>query len=168
LLAAITFAVFGQTLRFGFVDYDDQVYIYNNPVVSKGLTLQGLKWAFSGVHAENWHPVTWLSHMLDCQLYGLNPAGHHFTNVLIHTATVIALFLLLRRMTGALWRSAFVAAVFAIHPLRAESVAWVSEDEAKNDAQNALELFQSAGRKDLAQVVNSDLKRYESGLPFHP
>jgi tetratricopeptide (TPR) repeat protein len=127
LLAAITFAVFGQTLRFGFVDYDDQVYIYNNPVVSKGLTLQGLKWAFSGVHAENWHPVTWLSHMLDCQLYGLNPAGHHFTNVLIHTATVIALFLLLRRMTGALWRSAFVAAVFAIHPLRAESVAWVSE-----------------------------------------
>jgi hypothetical protein len=71
-------------------------------------------------------------------------------------------------MTGALWRSAFVAAVFAIHPLRAESVAWVSEDEAKNDAQNALELFQSAGRKDLAQVVNSDLKRYESGLPFHP
>jgi protein O-mannosyl-transferase len=127
VLAAITFAVFGQTLTHGFVYYDDDVYVYDNPVVAQGLTLKGIAWAFSGVHAYNWHPLTWLSHMLDCQLYGLHPGGHHLTNVLLHIATVIALFLVLRQMTGALWRSAFVAAVFAIHPLRVESVAWVAE-----------------------------------------
>jgi tetratricopeptide (TPR) repeat protein len=126
-LAAITFAVFGQTLAHGFVDYDDNQYVYENPVVSRGLTLKGIVWAFTSVYAYNWHPLTWLSHMLDCQLYGLNPAGHHLTNILLHTATVIALFLVLRQLTGAFWRSAFVAAVFAIHPLRVESVAWVAE-----------------------------------------
>jgi len=126
-LAAITFAVFGQTLRHGFVDFDDDVYVYENPMVARGLTFKGIVWAFTQSQASNWHPLTWLSHMLDCQLYGLNPGGHHLTNVLLHTATVIALFLVLRQMTGALWRSAFVAAVFAIHPLRVESVAWVAE-----------------------------------------
>jgi hypothetical protein len=126
VLAAITFAVFGQTLAHEFVDYDDNDYVFENPVVAQGLTFKGIVWAFS-FHACNWHPLTWLSHMLDCQLYGLNPAGHHLTNVLLHTATVIALFLVLRQMTGAFWRSAFVAALFAIHPLRVESVAWVSE-----------------------------------------
>ncbi len=127
VLAAITFAVFGQTLTHGFAYYDDNDYVYENPVVARGLTRQGIVWAFTGVHAYNWHPLTWLSHMLDCQLYGLHPGGHHLTNVLLHIATVIALFLVLRQMTGALWRSAFVAAVFAIHPLRVESVAWVAE-----------------------------------------
>ena len=127
MLAAITFAVFGQTLRHEFVDFDDNDYVYENPVVARGLTLKGIVWAFTRVHSANWHPLTWLSHMLDCQLYGLHPGGHHLTNVLLHTATVIALFLVLRQMTGALWRSAFVAAVFAIHPLRVESVAWVAE-----------------------------------------
>jgi tetratricopeptide (TPR) repeat protein len=126
-LAAITFAVFGQTLTHEFVAFDDDDYVYNNPVVARGLTFNGILWAFGSIHACNWHPLTWLSHMLDCQLYGLNPAGHHLTNVLLHTATVITLFLVLRQMTGALWRSAFVAAVFAIHPLRVESVAWVAE-----------------------------------------
>ncbi|MGP8200846.1 MAG: tetratricopeptide repeat protein [Limisphaerales bacterium] len=126
VLAALTFAVFGRTMGFKFVNYDDGNYVYDNPVVSRGLTLKGIVWAFSG-HASNWHPLTWLSHMLDCQLYGLHPGGHHLTNVFLHTATVIVLFLVLRRMTGALWRSAFVAAVFAIHPLRVESVAWVAE-----------------------------------------
>ena len=126
VLAAITFAVFGQTPRHEFIDYDDNEYVYDNPVVARGLTLKGIVWAFS-FHAANWHPLTWLSHMLDCQLYGLHPGGHHLTNVLLHTATVIMFFLVLRRMTGALWRSAFVAAVFAIHPLRVESVAWVAE-----------------------------------------
>jgi tetratricopeptide (TPR) repeat protein len=126
-LAAITFAVFGQTLRHEFVNFDDNVYVYNNPAVSHGLTLKGILWAFTHVHSSNWHPLTWVSHMLDCQLYGLNPGGHHLTNVLLHTATAISLFLVLRRMTGFLWRSAFVAAVFAIHPLRVESVAWVAE-----------------------------------------
>ena len=126
VLVAVTFAVFGQTLTHEFIDFDDNEYVYENPVVARGLTFQGIVWAFSR-HAFNWHPLTWLSHELDCQLYGLNPAGHHLTNVLLHTATVITLFLVLRQMTGALWRSAFVAAVFAIHPLRAESVAWVAE-----------------------------------------
>jgi hypothetical protein len=125
-LAAITFAVFGQTLNHGFVYFDDNDYVYDNPVVNQGLTFRGILWAFS-CHAYNWHPLTWLSHMLDCQLYGLSPGGHHLSNVILHTATVIALFLVLRQMTGALWRSAFVAAVFAIHPLRVESVAWVAE-----------------------------------------
>jgi Tfp pilus assembly protein PilF len=127
VLAAITFAVFGQALTHEFINYDDDTYVYDNPIVVQGLTLKGIVWAFSGSHASNWHPLTWLSHMVDCQLYGLNPAGHHLTNILLHAATVIALFLVLRQMTGAFWRSAFVAAVFAIHPLRAESVAWVSE-----------------------------------------
>jgi len=84
-------------------------------------------WAFTRVNAQEWYPLTSISHMLDWQLFGRNPGGHHFTNVLLHTVTVVLLFLVLRKMTGALWRSAFVAAVFAIHPLRAESVAWVSE-----------------------------------------
>ena len=127
LLAAMVWVVFGQTLGFGFVNYDDNYYVYNNPIVEKGLTLPGILWAFTHVWAANWHPLTWLSHMLDCQFYGLNAGGHHLTNVLLHTATVILLFLVLRRMTGCLWRSAFVAAVFAIHPLRVESVAWVAE-----------------------------------------
>jgi tetratricopeptide (TPR) repeat protein len=126
-LAAITFVVFGQTVQDEFINCDDPAYVYENPVVTQGLTLRGMVWAFSGFHADNWHPLTWLSHMLDCQLYGLRPGGHHLTNVLLHTATVIGLFLVLRQMTGALWRSAFVAAVFAIHPLRVESVAWVAE-----------------------------------------
>jgi tetratricopeptide (TPR) repeat protein len=125
-LAAITFAVFGQTLRHEFFAFDDNDYVYENLVVSRGLTLQGVVWAFS-FHFCNWHPLTWLSHELDCQFFGLHPGGHHLTNVLLHTAAAIVLFLALRRMTGALWRSAFVAAVFAVHPLRAESVAWVAE-----------------------------------------
>src|SRR5580698_9578664 len=88
VLAAITFAVFGQTLRYEFIDFDDNDYVYANPVVVQGLTLKGIVWAFS-FHAANWHPLTWLSHMLDCQLYGLHPGGHHLTNVLLHIVTVI-------------------------------------------------------------------------------
>jgi tetratricopeptide (TPR) repeat protein len=126
-LAAIIWVVFGQTLGHDFINYDDNGYVYENPEVARGLTLKGVVWAFTHVHASNWHPLTWVSHMLDCQFYGLNPGGHHLTNLLLHTATAILLFLVLRRMTGFLWRSAFVAAVFAIHPLRVESVAWVAE-----------------------------------------
>ena len=126
-LAAIVWFVFGQTLHHAFVNYDDGSYVYENPIVQKGLTWEGFRWAFTHFAASNWHPLTWISHMLDCQLYGLNSAGHHLTNVLLQAAAVILLFLVLRRMTGALWRSAFVAAVFAIHPLRVESVAWVAE-----------------------------------------
>ena len=119
--------VFGQTLHHEFVNLDDEDYVYENPTVSRGLTSYGITWAFTHTYASNWHPLTWISHMLDCQLYGLNPGGHHLTSVLLHAATAILLFLVLRQMTGALWASAFVAAVFAIHPLRVESVAWVSE-----------------------------------------
>ena len=126
-LAAVTLAVFGQTLRHEFVNYDDDAYVYENPTVTGGLTFRGIEAAFTKGSAENWDPLTTISHMLDCQLYGLNAGGHHMTNVLLHAATVILLFLVLRRMTGAVWRSAFVAAVFAIHPLRVESVAWVAE-----------------------------------------
>ena len=126
-LAAITLIVFGQTVHHDFVNYDDNAYVYDNPNVTGGLTLSGVLWAFTHVHSSNWHPLTWISHMLDCQLYGLNPGGHHLTSILLHTATAVLLFLVLRRMTGFLWRSAFVAAVFAIHPLRVESVAWVAE-----------------------------------------
>jgi tetratricopeptide (TPR) repeat protein len=126
-LAAIIWVVFGQTLHYGFVNFDDDKYVYENPAVAGGLTLKGIVWAFTRVYAFNWHPVTWISHMLDCQLYGLNPGGHHLTNILLHTAAAILLFLVLREMTGFLWRSAFVATVFAIHPLHVESVAWVAE-----------------------------------------
>ena len=123
LLVVAVFLVFGQTLRHEFVDLDDDLYVYNNPVVQKGLTWEGFRWALTYGNIGHWHPLTWLSHMLDCQLYGLQAGGHHLTNLLLHTATAILLFLVLRQMTGFLWRSAFVAAVFAIHPLRVESVA---------------------------------------------
>ena len=126
-LVGITWAVFGQTLKFDFVNYDDNSYVYENSEIKSGLTLHGIRWAFTHVHTGNWHPLTSIAHMLDCQLFGLNAGGHHFTNVMLHTIAVLLLFFVLRRMTGSLWRSAFVAAVFAIHPLRAESVAWVSE-----------------------------------------
>src|SRR5436190_1792925 len=126
-LVAVTWAVFGQTLAHDFVNFDDHVYVYENPLVVRGLSTEGIIGAFTHTHARNWHPLTTLSHMLDCQLYGLNAGGHHLTNVLLHGATAILLFAVLRQMTGALWRSAFVAVVFAIHPLRVESVAWVAE-----------------------------------------
>jgi tetratricopeptide (TPR) repeat protein len=127
LLAGITFAVFGQTAGFGFVNYDDNKYVYENPVVERGLTLKGAVWALTYGEIGHWHPLTWLSHMADCQAYGLWAGGHHLTNVALHAVAVVLLFLALREMTGNLWRSAFVAAVFAIHPLRVESVAWIAE-----------------------------------------
>lgn len=126
-LTAITWLVFGQTLHFQFINFDDNDYVLKNAQVARGLTIEGIVWAFTHVHSSNWHPLTWISHMVDCQFYGLNPGGHHLTNTLIHAATAILLFVVVRQMTGALWRSAFIAAVFAIHPLRVESVAWVAE-----------------------------------------
>ena len=127
VLALITLAVFARTTQNGFVNFDDPEYVVNNPIVNRGLTLPGIIFAFTHFHAANWHPLTWISHMIDCQIYGLDPGGHHLTSVPIHAGTVIGLFLLLLQMTDALWRSAFVAAIFAIHPLRVESVARVSE-----------------------------------------
>ena len=119
--------VYIKVQNFDFVNFDDDVYVTENYYVQKGVSLAGFKWAFTTFHAANWHPLTWLSHMLDCELYGLSPAGHHWTNVVLHIANTVLLFLILFRMTGAIWRSAFVAALFALHPLHVESVAWVSE-----------------------------------------
>jgi len=127
LLVAIVWLVFSRTIGYDFVNYDDHVYVYQNPIVSAGLTPDGIVWAFAHTHARNWHPLTTLSHMLDCQIFDLKPAGHHFTNVFLHTLAVLLLFFALRKMTDKVWRSAFVAAVFAIHPLHVESVAWVAE-----------------------------------------
>lgn len=119
--------VFAQTLRHGFAHYDDPEYVCKNPQVAGGLTVQGIVWAVTSRHENNWHPLSWLSHMFDCQLYGLAPWGHHLSNILLHAATAIAFLLVLERMTGDFWPSALVAALFAIHPLRVESVAWVAE-----------------------------------------
>jgi tetratricopeptide (TPR) repeat protein len=127
LLVLAVFAVFGQTVRYEFVNFDDDVYFSSNYQVKAGLTWKGAQWAFRTGQASNWHPLTWLSLMLDAQLFGTGPAGPHLTNVLLHAASTVLLFLLLNQMTGAYWRSAFVAAIFAIHPLHVESVAWVVE-----------------------------------------
>ncbi|HEU0208843.1 MAG TPA: tetratricopeptide repeat protein [Candidatus Udaeobacter sp.] len=126
-LIAITLAVFAQTSRFDFVNFDDDLYVYNAPLVKAGLTVNGIWYAFTSSHARNWHPLTTFSHMLDYQLWGLQSGGHHATNVLLHTIAVLLLFRVLQLMTGALWQSAVVAALFAIHPLHVESVAWISE-----------------------------------------
>jgi len=127
ILAGLTWLVFGQTLWHDFINYDDPRYVYENTKITGGLSISGIAWAFTHIHSMNWHPLTTISHMLDCQLYGLNAGWHHFTNVLLHTLAAILLFLALQQMTDAVWRSAFVAAVFAIHPLRVESVAWIAE-----------------------------------------
>lgn len=119
--------VFGQVSWHEFINFDDDLYVYDNPAVASGLSLEGLAWAFTSVSYNYWHPLTWLSHMLDAQLFGGAAGWHHFTNVLLHGLNGVLLFLLLRGLTGALYRSALVAALFALHPLRVESVAWVSE-----------------------------------------
>ena len=126
-LGFAVWVVFGQTLHHEFVNYDDNRGVYENQTITQGLNRNSVNWAFTHTLNDTWLPLTVLSHMLDCQLYGLHPAGHHLTNIILHLAAAMVLFLVLRAMTGALWRSAFVAAVFAIHPLRVESVAWVAE-----------------------------------------
>lgn len=126
-LALGTLALYWPVTSFPFIRFDDNEYIYENPVTQAGLTWSGFVWAFNGIHVGNWHPLSWLSHMLDCQIFGLNAGGHHLVNVLLHTANALLLFVFLRSTTGAHWRSAVVAALFAWHPLHVESVAWVAE-----------------------------------------
>ena len=127
LLWAVVFAIYFPAVNCEFVKYDDDKYVTDNRHVLEGLSWEGVRWAFTTGHASNWHPVTWLSHMLDCTLFGTRAWGHHLVNVLLHTANTVLLFLVLRRMTGSTWASWFVAAVFGLHPLHVESVAWVAE-----------------------------------------
>ncbi len=127
LLAFVTLLVYLPATSCQFINYDDPLYITENPVVRGGLTWAGVKWAFTGVHVSNWHPLTWLSHMADCDLFRLNPAGPHLVNILFHAVNAALLFWLVFRLTEKLWPAAFVAALFAWHPLHVESVAWISE-----------------------------------------
>ncbi len=127
VLALANFGLYWPVANYEFVKYDDDTYITDNRIVQRGLSFEGVEWAFTTGRASNWHPVTWLSHMLDCQVFGLESGGHHLVNVVFHTANALLLFFILYRMTTALWASAFVAALFALHPLHVESVAWVSE-----------------------------------------
>ncbi len=138
-LVALVWIVFGQTVGHPFINYDDGAYVFRNEQVMRGLSAQGIKWSLTHPVSGNWHPLTVLSHMLDCQFYGVAPSGHHFTNVVLHSLAVLLLFVALWKMTtgsappgdptptGTIWRSAFVAGIFAIHPLRVESVAWIAE-----------------------------------------
>jgi Tfp pilus assembly protein PilF len=125
-LVLLVATIYAQTARHDFVSYDDGTYLYKNATVQAGLTRAGAAWAF-GVHANNWHPLTWLSHMLDVELFGLNPGAHHLVSALVHAANAVLLFTVVRRLTGAFWQSLAVAALFAAHPLRVESVAWAAE-----------------------------------------
>src|SRR5579863_3589798 len=127
LLAVLTLAFYNPVVHNDFTNFDDNFYITDNAHVRAGLTWQTAKWAFTSFEAANWHPLTWLSHALDCQLFKLNPVGHHYVNVLLHAANAILLFLLLQSATGFTWRSLTVAALFALHPVNVESVAWAAE-----------------------------------------
>jgi tetratricopeptide (TPR) repeat protein len=127
LLSVVVLVFYNPVTHNGFLNYDDDQYITQNPQVWAGLTWATVKWSFTTYHLANWHPLTWLSHALDCELFGLNPVGHHYVNVLLHAANVVLLFLLLQSATGCRWRSLMVAALFALHPINVESVAWAAE-----------------------------------------
>ena len=127
LLVLATIILYWPATHNDFVNIDDDIYVLDNAHVTSGLTFENVKWAFQSGYASNWHPVTWMSHMMDCQMFGLNPRGHHLTSVLIHALNAALLFALLRQLTGAAWRSLFAAALFAVHPLHVESVAWIAE-----------------------------------------
>ncbi len=128
LFSIVVFAIYAPALFNGFIiNLDDHAYVTGNPPVMAGLTWEGVTWAFTAVHSYNWHPLTWVSHMLDVQIFGLGPTGHHLVNILFHIANSLLLFGIFRKLTGAFWRSLLVAALFAFHPLHVESVAWISE-----------------------------------------
>ena len=127
LLTAVVLVVYNPVIHNGFLNFDDDGYITANAHVKAGLTWATVKWAFTTYNQGNWHPLTWLSHALDYRLFGLNPAGHHYVNVLLHAVNVVLLFLLLQSATGCRWRSLMVAALFALHPINVESVAWAAE-----------------------------------------
>src|SRR5205823_84003 len=126
-LAVVTFGIYAQVMGHQFITLDDDSYIKENPVVNRGVTLAGLAWAFTTFHQANWHPLTWIAHMIDSQLFGMKAGGHLLVNALIHMANTLLVFWFLLRTTHARWSSALVAALFALHPLHVESVAWASE-----------------------------------------
>ena len=161
LLAAVTLALFWPVTHFDFINYDDPDYVINNQAIQHGLTAPALTWAFTTYHASNWHPVTWISHLLDCSIFGLHPGGHHLTNLLLHTANAILLFLILWKITGEEWRSALVAALFAWHPLHVESVAWISERKDVLSTFFSLLTIAAYGR------YAGDLKSQISNLKFY-
>ena len=164
LLIGVAF-VFGPVGRFDYVNYDDADYVSANPHVQSGLSWNNVRWAFTTGHASNWHPLTWLSHMLDWQLFGDNPGAQHIVSVAFHAVNTALLFLVLRRMTGAHWRSALVAALFGLHPLRGESVAWISE---RKDVLSGFFLLLTLGSycrfMELRTASFADLKR---SLPWY-
>ena len=127
MLALVTLLVYLPAIHDDFLNYDDGDYVTENRVVQNGISWAGIQWAFTGWHASNWHPVTWLSHMVDCDLFRLYPGGHHLVNILLHAANTAFFFGLLLRLTNAFWPAAFIAALFGLHPLHVESVAWISE-----------------------------------------
>jgi protein O-mannosyl-transferase len=127
ILLAIVISVFGQVHNYGFIWLDDPGYVMQNPMVGAGITIDGIRWAFTTPHMAHWHPVTWLSHMTDVELFGLNPGMHHLVNLLLHAGNTLLLFFLLSRVTGEIGKSWFVAALFGVHPLHVESVAWITE-----------------------------------------
>src|SRR5260370_19402192 len=126
LLALVTVAVYLPVAKHRFINFDDPDYVTGNPYVQAGLRSESIRWAITGVYSSNWHPLTWMSHMLDCQLYGQKPACHHITNLVFHVANTLRLFFLLNMMTSAFWRSTFVAELFALHPRPVASGAWIS------------------------------------------
>ena len=156
LLAIGTSAIYSSVTRHPFVDFDDQYYVVNNAVIHEGLSWKVFVWSFNAGYAQNWHPLTWLSHALDCQLYGLHSSGHHLTNLVLHVMNVVILFLLLLRVTGSMGRSFLVAALFALHPLNVETVAWVAER--KSDLSTLFFLLALGAYGWYARIPN--LKRY--------
>jgi hypothetical protein len=156
LIATLTVAIYWPLLQNDFIDFDDDVYVTGNMMIRQGLTLKGFLWAFTTFHAGNWHPLTWLSHMLDVELFGLNPVGHHATSLLIHTVNSLLLCALLHRLTGFLGRSMFVALLFALHPLHVESVVWVAE---RKDVLSTLFWFLTMWAY-IAYTNKPSLKRY--------
>jgi tetratricopeptide (TPR) repeat protein len=155
-LAVATLAVYAQVYRHEFIDLDDSDYVFENWHVASGLNWHNAAWAFTTGHAANWHPLTWLSHMVDCQIFGLNPGPQHLVNVLLHITNALLLFLILQNLTGAQWKSAFVAALFALHPLHVESVAWIAE---RKDVLSTLFWFLTLWAY-MGYVRRSGLNRY--------
>lgn len=162
MLLAVTAGAMWELNYCEFVNYDDQDYVINNVHIQDGLTLEGIRWALTSTHAANWHPLTWMSHMLDVQVFGMNAARHHSINLLIHAVNSVLLFLVFCRMTGAVWRSALVAALFALHPLHVESVAWVAE---RKDVLSSLFWILTMGAYVL-YVERPAAKRYLAALLF--